>query len=72
MQPLTSTKMSEELRGAKPVVAPDPPRGPDWRGWMAVAWVVFWGAAYSLMVIQARAPRILQWLGNLAERLHSS
>jgi hypothetical protein len=38
----------------------------DWRGWIALAWVVFWGFAYALMVLQARAPRILHGIGTLA------
>lgn len=37
------------------------PRRVDWRGWIAVAWVVFWGSAYVLTVIQARAPQLLRW-----------
>ena len=72
MEPLNPSEIPEKLCLAKPGDPPDPPSGPDWRDWMAVAWVVFWGAAYALMVIQARAPRILQWLGNVAERPHSS
>jgi hypothetical protein len=31
----------------------------DWRGWIALAWVVFWGCAYVLTAYQARAPQIL-------------
>ena len=34
---------------------------PDWRGWLALAWVLFWGGAYAFMVIQARSPRVLAW-----------
>jgi hypothetical protein len=31
----------------------------DVRGWIALAWVVFWGWAYVLTAYQARAPQIL-------------
>jgi hypothetical protein len=34
---------------------------PDWRGWIALTWVVFWGSAYALTVIHARCPRLLSW-----------
>jgi hypothetical protein len=38
----------------------------DWRGWIALAWVVFWGCAYALMMLQARAPRILHGIWKFA------
>jgi hypothetical protein len=38
---------------------------PDWRGWIALAWVVFWGWAYALMAIQARSPQVLEWIRKL-------
>jgi hypothetical protein len=34
---------------------------PDWRGWIALAWVVIWASAYTVTVIQARCPRLLSW-----------
>jgi hypothetical protein len=34
---------------------------PDWRGWIGLVWVLVWGWAYALMVIQARAPQVLAW-----------
>ncbi len=34
----------------------------DWRGWLALAWVLWWGWAYALMVIHARSPLVLSWL----------
>ena len=30
----------------------------DWRGWIALAWALWWGAAYAVMVWQARAPQV--------------
>ena len=39
---------------------------PDWRGWVALAWVVFWGWAYALMAIQARSPQVLEWFRTFA------
>jgi hypothetical protein len=41
--------------------SPARPR-PDWRGWVAVAWAVFWGSAYLWMVLQARAPGFVAWI----------
>jgi hypothetical protein len=35
---------------------------PDWRGWIALVWVIGWGWAYGTMVFQARAPQLLTWL----------
>jgi hypothetical protein len=40
---------------------PCSPTSTDWRGWIALAWVLGWGFAYSLMVVQARAPQVLAW-----------
>ena len=36
-------------------------RRPDWHGWIGLAWVVIWGSAYAVTVIQARCPRLLSW-----------
>ncbi len=35
---------------------------PDWRGWIALVWVIVWGWAYATMAFQARAPQVLTWL----------
>jgi CHASE2 domain-containing sensor protein len=40
---------------------PIPRTRPDWRGWIALAWVLAWGCVYALMAIQARAPQVLAW-----------
>lgn len=32
--------------GAKPI---------DWRGWIALAWILFWGAVYVQSVVAPRA-----------------
>jgi hypothetical protein len=37
-------------------------RRPDWRGWIALIWVIVWGWAYGTMAFQARAPQALAWL----------
>jgi hypothetical protein len=41
----------------------------DWRGWIAVAWVLIWGWSYALMAIQARAPQVLDWMRTVARLL---
>jgi hypothetical protein len=38
---------------------------PDWRGWIALLWVLVWGWAYAVMTIQARAPQVVSWLRSL-------
>jgi hypothetical protein len=35
---------------------------PDWRGWIALIWVIVWGWAYAIMAFHARAPQVLAWL----------
>ncbi len=37
----------------------------DWRGWLALAWALWWGWAYALMVIEARSPQVLSWLRQI-------
>jgi len=32
----------------------DPPRSIDWRGWLALAWVAWFGLLYGKMVIERR------------------
>jgi hypothetical protein len=38
----------------------DRPRA-DWRGWVALAWVVFWGISYCNLAVRARGQRVLDW-----------
>ena len=38
---------------------------PDWRGWIAVVWVLVWGWAYAVMAVQARAPQVVSWFQSL-------
>jgi hypothetical protein len=33
----------------------------DWRCWITLAWVVFWGFSYCGMVVQARGGRVMEW-----------
>jgi hypothetical protein len=37
----------------------------DWRGWIVLAWVLWWGWAYGVMAIHARAPQVLAWLRTI-------
>jgi hypothetical protein len=47
-------------------VNPDEMRcGPDWRGWVALGWVLAGACAYALMAVQARAPQVVSWLRSL-------
>jgi hypothetical protein len=34
----------------------------DWRGWIALAWVLWWAWAYALMAVPARGPQVLAWI----------
>jgi hypothetical protein len=48
---------------------PAPPHNRlDWRGWIALVWVLVWGWVYALMAIQARAPQLLAWIRTLTTR----
>jgi hypothetical protein len=33
----------------------------DWRGWITLAWVIFWGGMYCNMAVRARGQRVLDW-----------
>jgi hypothetical protein len=57
---LRDSRVQTPVAGAKAA----PVKRPDWRGWIGVAWVVFWGSAYALMAIQTRAPQILRWVAR--------
>ncbi len=43
----------------------DNPKSMDWRGWVALAWVLWWGSAYAMMAWHAKAPQVLAWLETL-------
>jgi hypothetical protein len=34
-------------------------RAIDWRGWIALAWMVGFGAVYALMILREKAPGLL-------------
>jgi len=34
----------------------------DWQGWIALAWVLWFGWLYSLMVLETKFPQVLAWL----------
>jgi hypothetical protein len=36
----------------------DPSRPIDWRGWLALAWVVWFGVLYGKMVVERRGPTV--------------
>jgi hypothetical protein len=37
----------------------------DWRGWIALAWVLWFGWLYSLMVVETKFPLVLAWLRTI-------
>jgi hypothetical protein len=37
----------------------------DWRGWIALAWVLWWAWSYGLMAVQARSPQVIAWVRSL-------
>jgi hypothetical protein len=51
--------------GNSPGIVADRSGRPDWRGWIGLAWVVFWGWAYVLMAFNARSPQIVHWIRTL-------
>ena len=38
----------------------------DWRGWIALAWVLGWGWAYGITLFRARGNQVLEWLSQSA------
>jgi hypothetical protein len=62
MSRLIPPEVAEEPRLAG---AGAPAAHPDWRGWVALAWVVVCGSAYALTAIQARAPQLWSWIVTL-------
>ena len=34
----------------------------DWRGWIALVWVLWFGWLYTLMVLQTKFPQVLAWV----------
>ncbi len=42
-----------------------PPQRIDWRGWLALAWVAWFGWLYGRMVLEQRAPGLLAALRSL-------
>jgi hypothetical protein len=37
----------------------------DWRGWITLAWALWWGWAYCRMAVAARGPQVLEWIRHL-------
>jgi hypothetical protein len=37
----------------------------DWRGWIALAWVLWWGRAYFSMAIEAKGPQLMVWIHGI-------
>lgn len=51
-----------------PAASPTRPR-PDWRGWVALAWIVAWGSAYAITAFHARASQAMEWLRHMTSIL---
>jgi hypothetical protein len=69
MPAVTGQPTNAEAAMQGPSHPPGPRTRTDWRGWIALAWVVFWGWAYALMAIQARSPQVLAWVRTVARLL---
>jgi hypothetical protein len=37
----------------------------DWRGWITLAWALWWGWAYCQMAVAVKGPQVLQWLRTI-------
>ncbi len=57
------TAEGEDARRFGPLTLSD--RWLDWRGWIALVWVLWWGWCYGLMAFQARAPQVREWLSTI-------
>jgi hypothetical protein len=40
-------------------------RSIDWRGWLTLAWALWWGWAYAAMVWRIKGPQVLAWISSL-------
>ena len=40
----------------------------DWRGWLALAWALWFGWLYTLMVVHERAPALARALAGVIRR----
>ncbi len=41
----------------------------DWRGWLALAWALWFGVRYARMVLDARAPGLVAMFDRSAREL---
>jgi hypothetical protein len=46
------------------------PRGIDWRGWLILAWVVWFGVLYGKMMVAERGQRAREMIVAVAKALH--
>jgi hypothetical protein len=44
----------------------------DWRGWITLAWVIFWGGVYCNMAVRARGQRVLDWFRPRSQVLNAA
>jgi len=63
MRPSSCTDEAEDARRSGPFKLSD--RWLDWRGWVVLVWVLWWGWSYGLMVFHARGPQVLAWLRTI-------
>ncbi len=43
----------------------------DWRGWLALAWALWFGLLYARMVLDERGPGVLRAIERIQERAGS-
>jgi hypothetical protein len=72
MVQLMRRRVSDEVGIDRPNGPPAKHRGGDWRGWIALGWVLIWGFAYAVMAIEARAGQFTRWIEALAGWARSS
>ncbi len=61
--------MPRSERDAGPIaVRPEGTSRLDWRGWLALAWAIWFGVLYARMVIDERAPGIFRAIGRPVQR----
>jgi hypothetical protein len=39
----------------------------DWRGWIILAWVVWFGILYGKMVVEQRGDRFREWVARIGK-----
>jgi hypothetical protein len=57
--------IQEQRHGADAPHSPRTKSRIDWRGWIALCWILFWGTAYLRMAVAPRLTPAIGWLHSM-------